>query len=103
MNSMLSMTGQLLNVFETAKGINKQGEEFGGQHKIQILGAVTLPNGSIQNKLIDLTCHDVRSFEPFLGKQIFFPVGVMATGKNQVVYYIPKGGSPELFGGLSAV
>jgi len=73
MQGMLLMTGQLLNVFKTPKGTNGEGKEFGGQHKIQVLGAVSLPNGETQNKLVDLTCHDV-----------------------EVIYYIPKGAKPEL-------
>lgn len=102
MQSMLMMTGQLLNVFKTPQGVNKEGKDFGGQHKIQILGAVTLQNGETQNKLVDLTCHDVTAFERMLGQQIAFPVGVMATGGN-VVYYIPKGGHPMPDFGGSAV
>lgn len=38
MQGMLLMTGQLLNVFKTPKGTNGEGKEFGGQHKIQVLG-----------------------------------------------------------------
>ena len=53
--SMLLMTGQLLNVFRTPVGINKEGKEFGGKEKIQILGSETLQNGETQNKLIDLS------------------------------------------------
>ena len=92
--SMLLMTGQLLNVFRTPVGINKEGKEFGGKDKIQILGSETLQNGETQNKLIDLSCHDVAAFEPHLGKQVTFPVGVLASGK-QVVFYVPKGASPD--------
>jgi hypothetical protein len=99
---MLMMTGQLLNVFKTPQGVNKEGKDFGGQHKIQILGAVTLQNGETQNKLVDLTCHDVSSFEKLLGQQIRFPVGVMPSGGN-VVYYIPRGGQPMPDVGGSAV
>lgn len=94
MQSMLLMTGQLLNVFKTPKSTNSEGKEFGGQHKIQILGAVVLPNGEKQNKLIDLTCHDVAAFERHAGETVTFPVGVMAQGKGQVIYYIPRGASP---------
>lgn len=92
--SMLLMTGQLLNVFRTPVGINKEGKEFGGKEKIQILGSETLQNGETQNKLIDLSCHDVASFEPHLGKQVTFPVGVLASGKS-VVFYVPKGATPD--------
>ena len=92
--SMLLMTGQLLNVFRTPVGINKEGKEFGGKDKIQILGSETLQNGETQNKLIDLSCHDVAAFEPHLGKQVTFPVGVLASGKS-VVFYVPKGATPD--------
>ena len=102
MKSMLMMTGQLLNVFRSPKGVNKDGKDFGGQDKIQILGSVTLQNGETQNKLVDLTCHDLSAFERLVGKQIAFPVSVMASGGN-VVYFIPKGGQPMSDFGGSAV
>ena len=102
MQSMLMMTGQLLNVFKTPQGVNKEGKDFGGQHKIQILGEVTLQNGETKNQLIDLTCHDVSSFERELGKVIAFPVGVMAAS-GAVVYFIPKGATPLPGFGNSAV
>ena len=100
--AMLQMTGQLLNVFRTPVGINKEGKEFGGKEKIQILGSETLQNGETQNKLIDLSCHDVSAFERLLGQTVSFPVGVIPSGK-QVVFYVPKGAQPELVGGVSAV
>ncbi len=96
--AMLLMTGQLLNVFRTPVGINKEGKEFGGKEKVQILGSETLQNGETQNKLIDLSCHDVSAFERLLGQTVSFPVGVIPSGK-QVVFYVPKGAQPELVGG----
>ena len=108
--SMFQMTGQLLNVFRTPVGINKEGKEFGGKEKIQILGSETLQNGETQNKLIDLSCNDVSAFDRYLGQVITFPVGVIPSGK-QVIFFVPRGaqpvapdgGKPELFGGVSAV
>lgn len=96
--AMLQMTGQLLNVFRTVQGVNKEGKEFGGKEKIQILGSETLQNGETQNKLIDLSCNDVSAFDRYLGQMISFPVGVLASGK-QVIFYIPRGAVPELVGG----
>ena len=102
MMAMLQMTGQLLNVFRTVQGVNKEGKEFGGKEKIQILGSETLQNGETQNKLIDLSCNDVSAFDRYLGQMISFPVGVIPSGK-QVIFYVPRGAQPELVGGVSAV
>ncbi|ELF6656941.1 MULTISPECIES: hypothetical protein [Enterobacterales] len=96
---MLSMTGQLLNVFENPRGVTKEGREYGGNYKIQVLGAVTLQNGETKNDLVDLTCHDIAAFRPLMGQRISFPIGVMSMGKNQTVFFIPKGGMPEPVGG----
>lgn len=93
---MLLMTGQLLNVFENPKGVSKDGKEFGGQHKIQVLGEVLLQNGEIKRELVDLTCHDIDAFSPHLGEKISFPVGVMSAAKNQTVFFIPKNSKPSL-------
>lgn len=95
--SMLTMSGTLLNVFKTPVGKNKEGDSFGGNEKIQVLGSVFLQNGEERKQLIDLTCHDVDSFEPLLGKEISFPVGVMSPAKNQTIYFIPRGSVPSIF------
>jgi hypothetical protein len=95
--SMLTMTGTLLNVFKTPEGKNKEGESFGGNQKIQVLGSVFLQNGEERKQLIDLTCHEVDSFEPLLGEDISFPVGVMSPGKNQTIFFIPRGSKPAVF------
>ena len=100
--SLITMSGRLINVFQTPKG-NRDGKDFGGQDKIQVLGAVTLQNGEVKNQLIDLTCHDVSSFEPYVNEEISFPVGVVALAKNQAVFFIPKGAKPDFGGGRSAV
>lgn len=100
--ALLTMTGILLNVFKTPLS-QKDGKEFGGNYKIQVLGSVDLQNGENKKQLIDLTCHDIDAFEPYEGTEISFPVGVVAMAKNQAVFFIPKGAKPELGGLLSPV
>ena len=101
--SLLTMTGTLLNVFKQPISQGKDGKEFGGNYKIQVLGSVDLQNGENKKQLIDLTCHDINEFEKFEGQEISFPVGVVAMAKNQAVFFIPKGAKPELGGLVSAV
>jgi hypothetical protein len=94
--SMISMTGKVIHVFESPKGERKDGTAYGGQDKVQILGENLLPNGETRFGLIDLTAHDSKAFREFQGKDVSFPVGVMAAAKNQLVYFIPKGAQPVL-------
>lgn len=94
--SMLSLSGKLIHIFESPKGERKDGSEYGGQDKIQILGENLLPNGETRFGLIDLTAHDSRAFRDYQGKDITIPVGVMAAAKNQLIYFIPKGAKPSL-------
>lgn len=93
MNSMLTMNGTLLNMFVSPKGTNKNGDEYGGQDKIQILGDVPLQNGEVRKEMFTLTTHDASQFKPHMNKQISVPVGVIANGKA-VTYFIPKGAQP---------
>ncbi len=90
--SMLTLSGQLINIFESPKGV-KDEKEYGGQDKIQILGEVVLQNGESRNDLITLTTHDKQLFEGFKGKSIRVPVSVFANGKS-ITYFIPKGSKP---------
>lgn len=90
---MLNMTGQLINVFKSPKGTNKQGEEYGGQDKLQVLGEVELPNGETRMEMFTLTTHNLSKFEQFVNQKISFSVGAIAIGRN-INFYIPKGTTP---------
>jgi len=92
---MLTMNGQLLNIYVSPKGQNKAGEDYGGQDKIQILGDVSLPNGETRKDMFTLTAHNVSDFKQHIGKEITVPVGAIANGKV-VTFFIPKGSVPTL-------
>jgi hypothetical protein len=91
---MLTLTGKIINVYQQPKG-EKDGKEYGGQDKIQIMGEVTLQNGETRMDMFNLTAHNVKEFEQFVNKEINVPVGIMATGKT-LIYFIPKGSRPTL-------
>lgn len=93
--SMLTMNGQLLNIYVSPKGQNKAGEDFGGQDKIQLLGDVSLQNGETRKDMFTLTAHNVSDFKNLIGKEISVPVGVIANGKA-VTFFIPKGSLPSV-------
>lgn len=92
---MLTMNGQLLNIYVSPKGQNKSGEDYGGQDKIQILGDVSLPNGETRKDMFTLTAHNVSDFKQHIGKEITVPVGAIANGKA-VTFFIPKGSVPTI-------
>lgn len=91
---MLSLSGKLINTFVQPKG-ERDGKEYGGQDKIQIMGEVELPDGGKRVDMFNLTTHDISNFEPHINKYIIIPVGVFAAGRN-VTYFIPRGTSPQL-------
>lgn len=90
--SMLTLNGQLINSFKTPEG-EKDGKEYGGQDKVQILGEVVLPNGESKRELLTLSTHNKEYFDGLEGQPISVPVSVFANGKS-VTYFIPKGSKP---------
>lgn len=90
---MLTLTGKFIHSFESPKGETKEGRQYGGDFKIQVLGQIDLPNGDSRCDLITLTCHDVAFFESLQGKDISIPVGVFVNGKSPS-FFIPKGSRP---------
>ncbi len=92
--SMLTLCGTLINTFKSPKGTNKDGDEYGGQDKVQILGEIPLPNGETRNDLVTLTTHELSLYEEFKNQRLRVPVGVFANGKS-ITYFIPKGSQPE--------
>ena len=92
---MLNLTGTVINVFTQQGGTNKKGESFEDRDKVQLLGALDLPNGGIKNELVTLTVENYRDFKDLLNQKISIPVGVMAMGRN-VIFYVAKGAQPQI-------
>lgn len=63
---MLVLEGILINVFETPKGVTKDGKEYGGESKIQVMYENTLANGEKRTEMETLTVSDTS---PYLGKK----------------------------------
>ena len=81
---MIKLEGTVLNVFTQQGGTNKKGEAFEDRDKVQILGAMELPNGDVKNELFTLSVENYRDFSDFLNQKISIPVGAMASGRNVI-------------------
>lgn len=92
---MIKLEGTVLNVFTQQGGQNKKGESFDDRDKVQILGAMDLPNGDVKNELFTLSVENYRDFKDFLNQKISIAVGAMASGRN-VIFYVAKGAKPLL-------
>ena len=92
---MIKLEGIVLNVFTQQGGQNKKGESFDDRDKVQILGAMDLPNGDVKNELFTLSVENYRDFKDFLNQKISIAVGAMASGRN-VIFYVAKGAQPIL-------
>ena len=65
----------MINVFETPKGLTKDGKEYGGESKIQVMYENTLANGEKRTEMETLTVADTS---PYLNKKnspVRVPVG----------------------------
>lgn len=92
--SMLQMTGQVANVLETPRGTNREGQEYGGYHQVQLLCKQVLANGENRMELFTLRTDSPEEFRKFIGKSVSVPVGVFARG-GSLNFYMEKGGLPK--------
>ena len=82
---MIKLEGIVLNVFTQQGGKDKKtGDQFADRDKVQILGAMDLPNGDVKNELFTLSVENYRDFSDFLNQKISIPVGAMASGRNVI-------------------
>lgn len=89
--SMFTLTGTVINVFTSPKGISKKtGEEYGGADKVQIMGNIPLSDGGYRKELVDLTTDQGASLKHMIDKEITCPVSFFASGRS-VVFFIPSG------------
>ena len=76
---MIKLEGTVLNVFTQQGGKDKKtGDQFADRDKVQILGAMDLPNGDVKNELFTLSVENYRDFKDFLNQKICIAVGAMA-------------------------
>lgn len=94
---MLELVGKFINKYESPKGKNKDGEEYGGQDRIQMLCEKHLQNGDVALEMVSLTVDNLKPYDDLQGKEIRVPVGVFSRGKG-ISFYIPHGGQPEAVG-----
>ena len=93
---MIKLEGTIINVFTQQGGTSKKtGEAFADRDKIQLMGELELPNGSIKHELIDLTVENGKEYESLKNKRVSIPCGALASGRN-VIFYVAKGAKPVL-------
>ena len=73
---MFMLSGKLINIFETPKGKTKDGEEYGGDFKLQILHENTLRNGEKRADLVELAVSDTTPYRDKLNATVEVPVAV---------------------------
>lgn len=94
--SMITMQGKLINTFQANSRVNREtGAVEAGKHKIQVMGQMPMESGETRLEMHDLTCNDLNSFKPLVGKTIRFALGIMSSGDNTILY-IPRGTLPEV-------
>lgn len=93
--SMLTLNGEIINVFETPAGTAKDGHSYGGQHRIQIMAENELQNGQKRVELVNLTVDSISAFKSLIGQMVRIPVGVYVSDKS-ASFYMLKNAKPEL-------
>lgn len=93
MSSLFQITGQLVHVYEAPTGETKEGESYGGGHKIQILGNVPLNNGENKLDMVTLSYRgdDIEYLKNNISNDISAPIGIFSSKGGNITYYIPKG------------
>ena len=90
-NSMFTLVGDVVHVFQSPTGVNRNGEEYGRDDKIQIMGNMPLKNGQMRKDLITLTTDQGESLLKLIGRSVSAPVAFYSPSKGNVSFYIPKG------------
>lgn len=92
--SMLTLTGQVMNVFATPAGVGKDGQPYPASSKVQIMAENELKNGDKRIELLTMSTETPHEFESLVGRSVRVPVGVFVSG-NTPAFYIVKTGRVE--------
>lgn len=94
--SMLTLNGQIINVFDTPEGHDrKTGEVREAKFRIQIMAENELQNGQKRFDLVNLTVDSPEVYKPLRGQHVRVPVGVFVSG-TAVQFYALKKARPEV-------
>lgn len=97
MNSMFTVTGQVLKTFIQPGQVDKEtGVASKPSAKVQIMGEMPVQGGESKLDLITLTIENQQTYDALKGKKIRVPLGFFAPQKGNIVYFIPKGSDPEI-------
>lgn len=97
MISMFTVTGQVLKTFIQPGRVDKETAEVGESSvKVQIMGEMPVQGGESRLDLITLTVENQKTYDELKGKRVRVPLGFFAPQKGNIVYFIPKGATPEL-------
>jgi hypothetical protein len=103
MLSMFTVTGQVLKTFIQPGQVDKDtGEVSKPIAKVQIMGEMPVQGGDSRFDMITLTVESKDTYESLKGKRVRVPLGFFAPQKGNIVYFIPKGATPELVSGAAA-
>ena len=93
--AMLTLNGQVLNVFDQpAYADKKTGEVQPAKHRVQIMAENMLQNGQHRMELVNLTVDDPAAYTALRGRSVRVPVGAFANGSN-IQFYALKAHKPE--------
>lgn len=92
--AMLTLNGQVLNVFDQPASTDKQtGEIRPAKSRVQIMAENELQNGQKRHELVNLTVEDPSFYRQLLGRSVAVPVGAFVTS-GAVMFYALKGQKP---------
>lgn len=92
---MLTLNGQVANVFESPQSKNREtGEIIESKPRVQIMAENTLQNGQKRMELVTMTVDTPEEYKRLLGASVRVPVGVFAANGG-VQFYALKGHKPE--------
>ena len=92
---MLTLQGQVVNVFQTPEGVNKEtGETYGGLWKVQVMAENILKNGQKRTELVDLTVDDPAPFQKAQGRSVSVPVGAFVAGNSIRFFHLRRAAEP---------
>lgn len=92
--SMLTLNGQVLNVFDQAASTDKEtGEIRPAKTRVQIMAENELQNGQKRVELVNLTVDDPTLYRSLAGRPVSVPVGAFVA-QGTVLFYALKGQKP---------
>lgn len=88
MKHMLTLSGQLINIFHTPAGVTKKGDEYDSADRLQLLCETPTQTGELRMEMVDLKVKSAEKYRELVNTPVSLAVRTYVRGPREVGFFV---------------